>query len=215
MGTYRYRSIAFSICTAAFAVFCLLANAIATGATASFDEVGRLAVRQTASPFLNRMASVISFLGRPAFLIAVTAAIVAVLLHKRRHAAARALSLAMAGAIGLNLLLKNSLHRARPHSFFATNPNSFSFPSGHVLFESCFWGAVILITVSNRRLHALSVAAGTLLIMGVSWSRVYLGVHYPTDVAAGLLVALFWIGALVGLGIFHAGGDEHQIIERR
>ena len=102
--------------------------------------------------------------------------------------------------IGLGILLKEVIGRARPE-YFLTNslPSSFSFPSGHSLFAMLFGGLLIVLVeelrVSTPIRRSLQMVL-VLLILGVGASRVYLGVHWPSDVLGGYL---FGIVALVGL----------------
>jgi membrane-associated phospholipid phosphatase len=70
-----------------------------------------------------------------------------------------------------------------------------SFPSGHAAVSAAFYLALLLIFLARRPRRALGVAgaaATTLLVVGIALSRVYLGVHYPTDVAAGMLLGGLW-----------------------
>jgi undecaprenyl-diphosphatase len=105
----------------------------------------------------------------------------------------------MAGAVVLDNLLKYAFHRVRPEPFFGISPETYSFPSGHVLFSACFYGMLGLVFAADVRSvlsRAAIWAAAALLVSAIGLSRIYLGVHYPTDVIAGLLVGLFWLGAM-------------------
>ncbi len=108
----------------------------------------------------------------------------------------------MSGALLLNWVLKAAVHRARPVAYFGTDPESLSFPSGHVFFAVSFYGAICLVLASHRKLTPFVSILSTLLVGAVAWSRVYLGVHYPTDVAAGFLIGVFWLGVLFVSGLF-------------
>ena len=102
-------------------------------------------------------------------------------------------------AIVCNIGLKDLIQHARPEPFFGKEPSSYSFPSGHALYSLCFYGMIAGVLAA----HALEPAArigiwgaAALLIAGIGLSRVYLGVHYPSDVIAGYLSAAFVIGAV-------------------
>ncbi|HEV7843048.1 MAG TPA: phosphatase PAP2 family protein, partial [Pyrinomonadaceae bacterium] len=109
----------------------------------------------------------------------------------------------MAGAIALNVTLKLSFKRTRPTAFFDTPlPSSYSFPSGHALLSLCFYGALAAILVphlSRAAPRVLVWTAAALLVALIGFSRIYLGVHYPSDVLAGYAAAIVWV-ALVGAG---------------
>ena len=106
----------------------------------------------------------------------------------------------MAGAVVLENALKYAVHRTRPEPFFGTPPESYSFPSGHALFSACFYGALAWMLAARTRNAGACAAiwtAALALIAAIGLSRVYLGVHYPTDVIGGYLVAAFWLAGLL------------------
>jgi undecaprenyl-diphosphatase len=109
----------------------------------------------------------------------------------------------LAGAALLNVLLKQSFARIRPAPFFEYPlPVSASFPSGHAFFAASIIGGLTVLVSGRVRSNALRatiwvVALGLILLIGLS--RVYLGVHYPSDVFAGYAVAVVWVAG-VALG---------------
>lgn len=96
--------------------------------------------------------------------------------------------------------MKFAVQRARPqlvHPVVAT-PTSFSFPSGHVAFAFALVLAVLFTLRDSRRLWLLTcIGAGLVLL--VAWSRMYLGVHFPTDVSASVLLVLSVYGVVIPL----------------
>jgi len=110
---------------------------------------------------------------------------------------AKLFTLTMIGASVLNTTLKLAFQRPRPAPFFnLTAPETYSFPSGHALASCCFFAglAAILsgrIKTGRARTIVWIVAATMFLLIGLS--RIYLGVHYTTDVIAGFAAALIWI----------------------
>lgn len=164
-----------------------------------FDLLGRSYFHQSAAAPITALARVLSLMGSLWILIPLcTAAVVRfMLLRKRRQAVF--LGAALAGATVVNDLLKFVVHRSRPEPFFGTAPESFSFPSGHVAFSASLYGALAFVVAANIgrvTLRAGVWVAVALLVFAIGWSRIYLGVHYPTDVIAGLLVAIFWLSSL-------------------
>jgi len=96
------------------------------------------------------------------------------------------------GGMLLNLALKQLIHRARPS--FETSLvqlDSYSFPSGHAIGSTLFYASLALL-LTRTRWHAASIALGATLVLAVAASRVYLGAHYLSDVAAGIALALVW-----------------------
>ena len=104
----------------------------------------------------------------------------------------------LAGAGLLDVGLKLFFQRARPEPFFPDYPlpDSFSFPSGHALFATCFFGGLAVLLshrLRSRLLQVLIWIVALLLIVLIGASRVYLGVHYPTDVLGGFAVGIVWV----------------------
>jgi undecaprenyl-diphosphatase len=121
----------------------------------------------------------------------------------KRWRRAGMLAIVMVGTWVLNDSLKEAFQRARPDPFFGIlPPHNYSFPSGHALFSFCFFGFLAAIFIPQLKSRSQRFAAWTLvaiIIVLVGFSRVYLGVHYPTDVVGGWLVGLAWLSAVIAL----------------
>jgi undecaprenyl-diphosphatase len=95
--------------------------------------------------------------------------------------------------------LKLAFHRPRPVAFFGSTPSSYSFPSGHALGSFCFYGilaAILATRVRGRGAKFCVWMAAVLLVAMIGVSRIYLGVHYPSDVIAGYCAGAVWVGAI-------------------
>jgi undecaprenyl-diphosphatase len=177
-----------------------LGQEVLEGEVLAFDARIRTLVHGLASPGLTALMRAASLYGGPVVLgpAGVLAAIAFLVKGWRRGALLVAVTLAGAGL--LNWLLKFSFARTRPASYFNYPlPSSPSFPSGHALFvASVFGGLAALLTarIRNRLLQVAIWAAAILLILLVGLSRVYLGVHYPSDVLAGWAIGLIWVTAV-------------------
>lgn len=183
----------------ALVLFAWLAEEMRSGATASFDNGVRMWVHGFASPSVTEAMRFITEMGSPGLFTAFVVALVVFLISGWKRGAVW-LVLSMAGATVLELALKHAFHRARPVAFFGVVPHSYSFPSGHSLFSFCFYGT--LAGLINARVRSLWLrvvvwAAAALLVLAIGLSRIYLGVHYPSDVLAGYLAALLWVSALL------------------
>jgi undecaprenyl-diphosphatase len=141
------------------------------------------------------MARVITWAGS-AFVLVPLAAVYCLLLGRAglwREAATVALSLG--GAMLISDLTKALTARPRPSVEHLQAVTGSSFPSGHATQASAFWLSLVLVL---RAMHvapaALRVAGvlATALVLAVAWSRVYLGVHYPSDVVAGVMLGSGW-----------------------
>lgn len=194
--------------------FAWLAEEVFEGATANFDEQIRAFVHQFASPPLTGLMETASFLGSTLFLMALGVIMTIIFIFAKRRRAIALFGITMAGAIVLNFALKNAFHRPRPQPFFnVTLPTSYSFPSGHALFSVCFYGGLAWILTrwcQNRILSTAIWVTTIFLIFLIGLSRIYLGVHYPSDVVAGYAAAFVWVFAVVFSDYFlrHRNGRE-------
>lgn len=112
--------------------------------------------------------------------------------HKRKRDAVATL-IAVGGAGVANFLLKLLFQRARPTLWPAlVHENSFSFPSGHAMGSAALGFAVILM-LWNTRWRWFGLIMGVLYIGTVGFTRVYLGVHYPSDIVAGWSISFIWV----------------------
>jgi undecaprenyl-diphosphatase len=138
----------------------------------------------------------ITALGSAVVLITLTLLILGYLAMSGRSRVAALIAVATAGGQALNLLLKNAFARARPDAaLHLVEVSSTSFPSGHSMASSIFYltiGALLARTARRRREKVYFVASALLLTFLIGFSRVYLGVHYPTDVLAGWAAGTAW-----------------------
>ena len=139
------------------------------------------------------VAQVISDLTELAPLGAVAVVVLAVLLVLRRWSDAVFLAAGVGVVWAVNPLLKELVGRSRPDLWpLPPDVSEYSFPSGHAANTAALVGAVVLIL--RRRLPAVLLGAAVLMLVG--WSQLALGRHYPSDVLAGWLWALAWVGVL-------------------
>ena len=140
--------------------------------------------------------SVISALGAPVLAVIVAIAFI-LLLRKRAWAEAAGLACASGGALLLDYLLKSLFHRGRPE--FATefvHTATWSFPSGHAMESLAGYGFLtwlLLPHLHNLTQRRLAVIACVVLVGLIGFSRVYLGVHYVSDVLGGYLAGGAWL----------------------
>jgi undecaprenyl-diphosphatase len=174
-----------------------LTDEVLEGDSRRFDDVTRNAVHAFASPALTSVMHGLSFIGSSLCLTILTAAVIVIFALRKWGREARLFALTMIGASVLNITLKLAFKRARPVPFFdLTAPASYSFPSGHSLASCCFFAGLAAILsgrVKSKRARILIWIAATVMFLLIGLSRIYLGVHYTTDVIAGFTAALIWI----------------------
>jgi undecaprenyl-diphosphatase len=172
-------------------LFALLTVGVELHVSDSFDLSVRTYVHSWSFPTLSVLAFSLSFVGSTAVVGFLTVSTATVLYHSNSKRAAISLIWCMSAAVLLNNLLKYSFRRARPDPFYGVNPESFSFPSGHALYAASFYILLSLIiarVLERRALKIGIVLAAGLIVVCVGGSRIYLGVHYPTDVMGGFLI---------------------------
>ena len=166
--------------------FILIAWVATSGAAFGFDSAVRDAVHSWASPLLTSLMVGISATGTDIFMGVLGFLSVWRLLHLERRRDAIVFVITVLAAEALMEILKVSFHRARPMAFFAERPGDYSFPSGHALKSAVFYILLASLASRNRAVRAAAV----LLALLIGTSRIYLGVHYPTDVLGGYAVAV-------------------------
>lgn len=199
-GTGRILIASFILAVLALVLLAWLADEVFEGHTQHLDLYIRLWIHQFAFRDMTVAMTVLSRLGSALFLAVATVLLFIRFLVMCWRRAAVWLVLAMAGAAVLDQTLKLAFHRMRPLPFFGTAPHSYSFPSGHALASFCFYGVLAgLLTarIRNRAAQVLLWVFAAVLIAAIGFSRIYLGVHYPTDVIAGYLAAAVWVSALI------------------
>lgn len=98
----------------------------------------------------------------------------------------------------LNVLLKNIIQRPRPEGYRLIQESGYSFPSGHSMVSVAFYGFLIYLiwkNVKNKKLKIFLCTLLTMLILLIGFSRIYLGVHYASDVLAGAVLAVSYLVA--------------------
>jgi undecaprenyl-diphosphatase len=174
-------------------VFGLLAGEVLDQESFSFDEPLLLFFHQRATPGLNSLMLAFSLLGYQYGVIPGCVMVLLLLLRLQRWGDALFWGLATGGAGALNLLAKQLFGRIRPDLWLSIAPEStYSFPSGHAMGSMAFVAALVVLAWPTAwRWFTLALGGVFALFVGVS--RVYLGVHFPSDIIAGWAAACAWV----------------------
>jgi membrane-associated phospholipid phosphatase len=167
-----------------------------------FDQLIIGLVRHFANQSLDVIMLGITTLGSAPFYGSLTLLVLAGFAFYRKWLEAAALMICLSGGGLLNYLLKNLFMRARPDMFYIVKESGYSFPSGHAMVSLCFYGMIAYFISRNISSLALRFALFMLTaiyIIMIGISRIYLGVHYPTDVLAGYAAGSTWLFFCISL----------------
>ena len=183
--------------------FLQIADEVGEGSTHGFDSVILYSLRVPGHPetpigpwWATTMATDITSLGSISVLSIIVLLVFGLIIALRRPREAFLLLAATAGGVGLTGVLKDFFQRDRPPLVLHLAPAiNASFPSGHATLSATVYltlGALIAHFVHSRRIRIYALSAAVILAVLVGCSRVYLGVHWPTDVLAGWCVGAAW-----------------------
>jgi membrane-associated phospholipid phosphatase len=162
------------------------------------------ALQNRRSPLVRRFMAGISEIGFATIAVPLTVCIAGIFWALRFRLEAVFILLTTSSNV-LNALVKRLIKRPRPANELVTVVrviNEPSFPSGHVMHYTNFFGLLIYLLATNwrsGRLRNILIAICTALIVSIGPSRVYLGAHWPSDVMAGYLYGGLWFGGLMVL----------------
>ncbi len=189
-------AVGLGVSTSIIWAFAELADEVVEGESRRFDRATLLWINDHSPEWLDGPMHLVTALGYSWVVLPLLAVAVLVFYLKGWRLSAVLLLVSTAGGVFLTTVLKAVFRRARPEFFDSGYTASFySFPSGHATVAVGFYGALTLILAYRLRGFArwAVVSGGLLLVLLIGFSRLYLGVHYPTDVLAGFLAAPLWV----------------------
>lgn len=184
----------------------LLASSLATEPIRRFDLWLPAYLHTFASVPLTRVLLAFTWLGAIRTVVPAVALAIVWLMMRQCRRAAVLLGVAITGALILNELLKLVFHRARPalvwslDGLAAPPEHTFSFPSGHALFATVLYGMLAWLALQQCRSGPKVTGFVTLAVfmpLAIGLSRVYFGMHHPTDVLAGYIAGMVWVAAVL------------------
>lgn len=209
-------SLALGIFLVASIGFAMLAEEVHKGDTQQADVAVLQTIHANANPSLDAFFSVYTEIGGVVIVATITMLIVGYLWFTTRRYKALLLFFAVGGAALANYVLKFIFERARPDLWtHLVEETSFSFPSGHAMGSSAFAFGIVAI-LWNTKWRPIAIVLASVYIVSIGFSRLYLGVHYPTDILAGWLLGLVWvafIASLVYLRMHRKGSTQRGVKE--
>ena len=182
----------------AFWFFKKQADSVVEGRADKIDEAVMEAVHRIDNPTVNHVMHGITQLGSHIGIGAAAGVTALMMLRRGRKHDAWTVVISTTGAMAINTILKNIFRRQRPQELARRIklPGSHSFPSGHSLLSAATYPIVAHHLVENQSLPVQAVAhslAG-MIVLSVGFSRVYFGVHFPSDVLGGFAAGFGWLG---------------------
>lgn len=174
-------------------IFASISDEVTEHETTGFDEAVLITVHRFSSQSLDVLVSILTEFGGLIGVAALTGGIVALFAARRWWRRGAFMIVAVLGAGMLNLLLKATFQRDRPDLWeHIVTELTYSFPSGHAM-ASMALGAAMIIAFWHTRYRLAAVILGVIYVLLIAFTRLYLGVHYPTDILAGWCASLAWV----------------------
>ncbi len=193
----NYKQIMFFLCIILFLAFAedVFNNEIMQGDVIGYNFISNNIINEKLTPIIK----VITNFGG-AVVLAITTILLIVIVKNKRIGIGVLINLC--SVTGLNLILKSLLQRPRPTEFRIINETGYSFPSGHSMVSMAFYGFLIYLiykNIKNKYLKWTSILLLSILITMIGFSRIYLGVHYVSDVLAGFLFSIAYLIVYIGI----------------
>jgi len=154
-----------------------------------YKLVSKYLITDTMTPFMK----IVTSFGSAYALIIITILLLIFIKNKKIKLA---VAINLISITILNILLKNIIARPRPDEYRIIDETGYSFPSGHSMISMAFYGLLIYIiykNIKNKKLKIFLISILSLLIVLIGISRIYLGVHYTSDVFGGFLISISYL----------------------
>ncbi|WP_307151920.1 phosphatase PAP2 family protein [Robertmurraya andreesenii] len=182
-------------------IFSLIAYLMEIEKLISFDSLIIAFVQGFETEFLTAIMKFFSFIGSTVSVIIISIGSALYLYYVLRHRRELILlAITMIGSTLLNILLKSIFQRARPEINQIVFEEGFSFPSGHSMAAFSLYGILTFLLwrhIKTRIGRGLLLTINSLMILLIGLSRIYLGVHYPSDVIAAYAASGFWLFTVI------------------
>lgn len=182
-----------------FLFFVKIRNDVFQNELMQFDTVIYQFFYSLRNPILTKIMIFVSFLGGDFIIYTSSAIIIFLILKKHRKESVLFTFILLMGFI-INNILKLLIKRPRPELSPLLVENTYSFPSGHSMNSFVFFAAIsyfIFHFTKNKKVASIVSIISIILIILIGVSRIYLGVHYPTDVVAGLIGGFWWFATVL------------------
>ena len=204
---YKWVIVSLCILALAFLIKNVLSNDIEFLDKSGYNLISEYLISDNITPFVI----LITYLSSPYFLVILSTIIFLVLFTKNKKIGiCIVINLGLVAA--LNFIFKHIMQRPRPEGYRLVAEKGYSFPSGHSMIGIAFYGFLIYLihkNIKNKALKIILTVILAIIILSIGISRIYLGVHYTSDVLAGFLVGLAYLITFVHvIENIKSGGDK-------
>ncbi|MEC0238949.1 phosphatase PAP2 family protein [Paenibacillus dokdonensis] len=196
-------------------LFVIVTILIVTSHIAWFDNAVISAVQGLETDWLTTVMKVFTFIGSSlmATILSVLAFLFLMVVMKHRRELIMFL-VAVGGSEIWNVVLKNIIQRARPNTHRLIEISGYSFPSGHSMAAFSLYGAITFLLwrhIPSFAGRVVMIIVGVVLTLLIGISRIYLGVHYPSDVFGGYLASATWL--MISIALFEKYWRQPGIVK--
>ncbi|MFZ2257098.1 MAG: phosphatase PAP2 family protein [Clostridiaceae bacterium] len=185
--------IVYVVFTGLVLLFTMLAQEVMEAETLGFDTAVLTMIHKIANPTLNGLFLGVTNLAGAVFIGIITIALAVGFYMRHEIYNSLYILLTLGGTIFLNTTLKIFFKRTRPDLWsLLVVEKSYSFPSGHAMISMALALTLIVLTYYSRA-RWFSIILGAFYVVLIGFSRLYLGVHFPTDILGGWLISSVWI----------------------
>lgn len=183
------------ICLFILFIVAQIADEVLEKESFAFDKSVLLWIHQFSNPTLDRVMLAITALANPNFVVIVVSVSLGLLWWRRYNLQMTFFAIACVGAFILNTGLKLFFAKPRPQLWYSLiKETSFSFPSGHALGSLVLYGFLAYLLASYYSKFSIFIyLIAAIVIVAIGFSRLYLGVHWMTDIIAGYGVGFLWL----------------------
>lgn len=192
-------------------IFGSIAEDVAEKEKFIFDQNLLYFARNMSSTSMDRLMAAITYAGSGIALSILCTVAFLLLLRNREHVGAWYVVTCFTGAAMLNQIFKHLFARTRPDLWVSALPEtSFSFPSGHAMNSMAMYAALVIVTWPGKWRNA-TLAFSAVFVPLIGASRLYWGVHYPSDIVAGWACAIAWVCAVKYVFDMHSTSSISKI----
>ena len=162
----------------------------------SLDEKVFESIAPQRTGTLTKIMRLVTFLGNTEFLIIANILLIVIFYRQKNYWFALTVAVVAVSNVIIMSVLKRLFQRQRPPDPLIDGITNFSFPSGHAFMSVAFYGLLIwftAITITDKWLQRVLIVVFLLLILLIGFSRIYLRVHYTTDILAGFTLGFTWL----------------------